>query len=219
MDEIEKELFNKTYKNRDFHTRIVTIERKLFGKIYDVDDYSTRMDRIKEKMNIGRSIASSKDDVFEDYTEKERNRLFGTPPATVWDNMEALRKYPEKVKVITSGGALREQIINSFREAALLRWKIELIARILPELRDVVRKAKKIDSEFVTDQDAYAWNKIFHLRAELAKDSIDEKSLFTRLINALNSGKYDKAAKLQVEIYEKIEELKTLYDSYEKNMI
>ncbi len=47
VDEIENKLFGTTYKNRDFHTRIVTIERKLFGKIYDVDDYSTRMDRIK----------------------------------------------------------------------------------------------------------------------------------------------------------------------------
>ena len=47
VDEIEQKLFGTTYKNRDFHTRIVTIERKLFGKIYDVDDYSTRMDRIK----------------------------------------------------------------------------------------------------------------------------------------------------------------------------
>ncbi len=47
VDEIEKKLFGTTYRNRDFHTRIVTIERKLFGKIYDVEDYSTRMDRIK----------------------------------------------------------------------------------------------------------------------------------------------------------------------------
>ena len=59
VDEIEKELFKTTYKNRDFHTRIVTIEKKLFGKIYDVDDYSTRMDRIKEKMHPGSTIASS----------------------------------------------------------------------------------------------------------------------------------------------------------------
>ncbi len=50
VDEIEKKLFNKTFKERDFHTRIVTIERKLFGKIYDVDDYSTRMDRIKAEV-------------------------------------------------------------------------------------------------------------------------------------------------------------------------
>jgi len=50
VEEIEKQLFNTTYKNRDFHTRIVTIEKKLFGKIYDVDDYSKRMERIKAKM-------------------------------------------------------------------------------------------------------------------------------------------------------------------------
>ncbi len=50
VDEIEMKLFNQTYKNRDFHTRIVTIERKLFGKIYDVEDYSKRMDRIKAEV-------------------------------------------------------------------------------------------------------------------------------------------------------------------------
>lgn len=50
VDEIEMKIFNQTFKNRDFHTRIVTIERKLFGKIYDVEDYSTRMDRIKAEV-------------------------------------------------------------------------------------------------------------------------------------------------------------------------
>ena len=161
----------------------------------------------------------SEEDVYEAYTDEERNRLFGHPPKTVWENLVALEKYPEKVEVISRGGALQEKIINSFREAALLRWKTEWIARILPELRTLVRKAKKIDSTFVTDQDAYNWNKIFILRAELAKDSIDEKSLFTRTINALNDGNFDLASNLQVEIYDKIEELKALYDAYEKNII
>ncbi|MBQ6759163.1 MAG: glutamine synthetase, partial [Selenomonadaceae bacterium] len=116
-------------------------------------------------------------------------------------------------------GALQERIINAFKDGALLRWKTELIARILPELRGIVRKAKKIDADFVTDLDAYNWNKIFLLRAALAKDSIDDKSLFTRLITALNAGEYEAASRLQVEIYAKIEELKALYDAYEKNII
>ncbi len=161
----------------------------------------------------------SEEDVFEDYTEKERNLLFGEPPATVWENMEAFNKYPDKVKIISCGGALHERIITAFRDGALLRWKIELISRILPEMREIVRRAKKIDAPFVTDQDAYNWNKILMLRIELAKDSIDEKSLFTRLINALHAGKYESASKIQVEIYKKIEELKILYDAYEKNII
>ena len=133
--------------------------------------------------------------------------------------MTAFEKYPDKVKIISSGEALQEKIIESFREGALLRWKTELISRILPELRTIVRKAQKIDSNFVTDKDAYNWNKIFNLRAELAKDSIDNDSLFTRLINSLIAGNYDEASKLQIEIYNKIEELKALYDAYEKNMI
>ncbi len=61
VDEIEMKLFNQTYKNRDFHTRIVTIERKLFGKIYDIEDYSTRMDRIKAEV-LPQTLARNYDD-------------------------------------------------------------------------------------------------------------------------------------------------------------
>ncbi|SDG44504.1 glutamine synthetase [Selenomonas sp. WCT3] len=161
----------------------------------------------------------SEKDVFEDYTEEERDRLFGAPPATVWENMQNFENYPEKKAVVTSGGALNDQIINAFRDGALIRWKTELIARIIPENRDIVRKAREIKSDFVTDQDSYNWNKINGIRTYLAKDSIDEKSLFTLLINALNEGDYATASGLQVEMYDKVEELKALYDSYSKNMI
>ena len=161
----------------------------------------------------------SEKDVFEDYTADERNAMFGAPPATVWENMEAFEKYPSKVKVITAGGALRPQIIKSFREGALLRWKTEIIARILPEMRDIVRKAQLIESPYRTDQDSYNWNKLKAAREFLAKDSIDKKSLFTRLTNALNSGDFATASKLQIEMYDKIEELKQLYDEYVKNNI
>ena len=160
----------------------------------------------------------SEEDVFEDYTAEERDRLFGAPPATVWENMLAFDTYPDKLKVITAGGALRPQIVDAFKAGALLRWKIELIARILPEMRKIVRTTVKIESKYRTDLDSYNWNKIKTLRALLAKDSIDELSLFTQLINALNDGKYNEASKLQVDIYTKVEELKALYDSYEKNM-
>ncbi len=158
-------------------------------------------------------------DVFEDYTERERDRLFGAPPSTVWENMQGFENHPEKVEAITAGGALREQIIDAFKAGALLRWKTELISRIIPENRDIVRKAREVQTDFVTDQDSYNWNKINGIRSYLAKDSIDEKSLFTLLIKALNEGDYAAASGLQVEMYDKIEELKVLYDAYTKNMI
>ena len=49
--------------------------------------------------------------------------------------------------------------------------------------------------------------------------SIDNKSLFTQLINALNSGDFATASSLQVEMYDKMEELKELYATYRNNMI
>lgn len=161
----------------------------------------------------------SEENVFEDYTQEERDRLFGKPPATVWENMENLKKYPEKLAVITAGGALTQQIIDSFVLGELKRWKMELISRIIPENRETVRKAKEIENNFVTDQDSYNWTQINVLRCDLAKDYIEKKSLFTRLENALLSGDYETASLLQVEMYDKVEMLKKLYSSYKKNMI
>ena len=74
-------------------------------------------------------------------------------------------------------------------------------------MRNIVRKAHRIETDFRTDQDSYNWNKIKDCREYLAKDSIDKKSLFTRLSNALKSEDFATASKLQVEMYDKVEEL------------
>ena len=161
----------------------------------------------------------SEKDVFEDYTEEERNRLFGAPPATVWENLSGLDNYPEKRAAVCAAGAFTDAIIEAFKAGALVRWQTELISRIIPENRDIVRACKEIVSDYVTDQDSYNWNKINGLRCYLAKDSIDEKSLFTLLKTALLEGDYETASGLQVEMYDKMEELKALYDAYQKNMI
>ncbi|WP_286035023.1 glutamine synthetase [Megamonas hypermegale] len=161
----------------------------------------------------------AEDDVFEDYTEEERNQRFGVHPATVWENLSNLSNYPEKRKVLTASGALRDQIIDAFVDGELIRWKTELISRIIPENRALISKFKEIKSAYVTDEDSYNWNKINRYRYYLAKDSIDQKSLFTQLIKALNSDDFATASSLQVEMYDKMEELKALYASYKDNMI
>ena len=161
----------------------------------------------------------AEDDVFEDYTEEERNQRFGVHPATVWENLSNLSNYPEKRKVLTASGALRDQIIDAFVGGELIRWKTELISRIIPENRALISKFKEIKSAYVTDEDSYNWNKINRYRYYLAKDSIDQKSLFTQLIKALNSDDFATASSLQVEMYDKMEELKALYAAYKDNMI
>jgi len=161
----------------------------------------------------------SEEDVFEDYTEEERSSLFGVHPATVWENMTAMESHPDKKAVLTAGGALRTEIIEAFVAGALLRWKTEILSRIMPENLSIVRACKEFEADYTTDQDCYMWNKVNELRCYLAKDSLEEKCLFTLLTEALEEEDYATASGLQVEMYDKVQELKALYAAYKKNII
>jgi len=162
----------------------------------------------------------SEHDVFEDYEEEERNRLFSKPPATVWENMENLKKYPVKTEVIKAGNILRQEIIDAFVAGSLIRWSTELLKRIIPENLAIVRECKCLHTaETSVDLDLYHWKKIISLRLLLAKDTVASSAIFTRLTDALLAGDYDVASALQIEMYDTVEELKTLYAQYKRNII
>lgn len=162
----------------------------------------------------------TEDDVFEDFTEEERSKLFGEPPATVWENLKAFDQYPEKVAVLTQGNILRREYIESFRQGALIRWTTELLNRLIPEYYQAVVEMKKLHRpESSTDCDLALWHKIQVLRARLAKDSFEEKSLFTSIRKAVAAGDYDAASDLKLEMCAVMEELKALYHDYKQNII
>ncbi|AJQ28060.1 glutamine synthetase [Pelosinus fermentans] len=162
----------------------------------------------------------SEHDVFEDYEEDERNRLFGKPPATVWENMENLKKFPAKTEVIKAGNILRQEILDAFVAGALIRWSTELLKRIIPENLAIVKAAKSLhDADSAVDYDLYLWDKVNSLRVELAKDTVAQKSIFTRVNDAVAAGDYDTVSALQIEMYGKVEELKIAYAKYKRNII
>jgi glutamine synthetase len=162
----------------------------------------------------------SEHDVFEDYDEEERNRLFSKPPATVWENMANLKKYPEKTEVIKAGNIIRQETIDAFVAGALIRWTTEIVKRIIPENLSIVRESKCLHSaETAVDLDLVNWKKINALRLFLAKDTVASNGIFTRLNDAIASGDYDTASALQVEMYSNVEELKALYVQYKRNII
>lgn len=162
----------------------------------------------------------TEDDVFEDFTAEERARLFGKPPATVWENLQAFEEYPEKVEVLTQGNVMKPQFIESFKQGALIRWKTELLSRLLPEYYQAVVEMKRLhDQETCTDGDLAMWHKIQVLRTKLAKDSFDEQSMFTSFRRAAAANDYDALSKLQLQMAVAIHELKILYHDYKQNII
>lgn len=162
----------------------------------------------------------SEHDVFDDYSEEERNRLFSKPPATVWENMQSINKYPEKVTTLSAGNIFRPELIQAFVAGALHRWKTELLNRIIPENLSIVKEAKPLhDADSASDLDLSHWDKINSLRIYLAKDHLSQLSLFTRIKEAIQAGDFDAASEMQIEMADKVDALKSLYRDYKKNMI
>jgi len=158
----------------------------------------------------------SEEDVFAAHNQEERNRLFGVPPATVWEAIANLEKFPAKVAVLTEGGVFTPKLIKSYSLAMLNQWMIELSDRILPEYAEEIRAIVPFNND--NPLDAARWRRIDALRSALMKDRMDYTSLFTRLRQAITARKYELISQLQLEIERRMKELKQLYLEYKRNL-
>ena len=162
----------------------------------------------------------AEDNVFEDFTEEERDHLFGKAPATVWENLTSFEKYPEKLEIFKDGDVMREIVLQSYHEQILSQWKTELHDRIIPDTMNFIRSCKQLhDLDDFSDYDIKNWLEIDKIRHEIAKDTITEKCLLTRAKAALDEGQYDLASQLQLEIQQKVSLLSNLYIRYKKNLL
>jgi glutamine synthetase len=163
----------------------------------------------------------SEKDVFEEYTQEERERLFGRAPATVWENLQAFHKYPDKLKVLLNNETVIDEItLESYEEAIMAAWATELQNRIIPNTMALVRECRKLHADHeCTDFDMLNWKRIQELRIYLGQDEVINKSLLTRIKLALDGKNYDEASGLQVEMQVKVQELINTYIVYKKNLL
>ena len=157
--------------------------------------------------------------VFDDFSQDERDTLFGRAPATVWENITALERFPEKTEIFKKGGVLTDLTLDSYKEQITNQWRTEVHDRIIPSRMDTIRNCKKIhDDEYANDLDDANWEGIEELRRELGKDNLYNKCLLTQVKEALDSGNYEEASKLQLLIQDKVSELMDKYAAYTKNI-
>lgn len=163
----------------------------------------------------------SEKDVFDEYAQEERERLFGKAPATVWENVQAFHKYPDKLKVLLNKEDVIDRVtLESYEEATIAAWATELHNRIIPNTMAIVRECQKLHADHdCTDFDMVNWKTIQGLRVYLGQDEIVKKSLLTRIKLALDGENYDEASALQIEMQEKVKELVDTYIEYKKNLL
>lgn len=182
-----------------------------------VAELSKEVGEPADYLDTNRAYRSEKD-VFEDYTQEERNQMFGVAPATVWENILGYKNNPQLVETLAQGDGFSKDLMESFIASILKRWKLVLAHRIIPNNLQVIREMVAIHTDTNNSVDDKRYAEVNELRLYLAKDSDERTSLFTRLIDALVSGDYDTASKLQIEMNDKMEELEEKYANYSKNI-
>ncbi|QSX05090.1 glutamine synthetase [Sedimentibacter sp. zth1] len=158
------------------------------------------------------------ENVFEHYTAKQREELFGVAPETVWENLDAFNKCTIKQNVLKYENVFSDDIINSFMLVALDKWVNELKGRIISNNANTLRKFVKLHTENDCDLDVVNWENILHLKTKLMKDNMHKKSIFTQLIESLDNKNYNKASELQKTMNIKMTEIRLLYSLYKRNI-
>ena len=163
----------------------------------------------------------SENNIFSDYTQEERDKLFGRAPATVWENLKALDDYPEKMAVIKEGGIIDDLTLASYKEQVLSQWKTELHDRIIPEHMNTIRNCRPLHDagDLYSEYDQEKWEEINSLRHEIGKNTENRVSLLSETKKALDDEDYDKASQLQLIVQEKIANLLDMYNEYKKNIM
>ncbi len=161
----------------------------------------------------------SERDVFDEYTEDERDQFFGKAPQTVWENIRAFDIYPEKLDIFKRDDVMTDTTLASYREAVISQWETELHGRIIPETMDILRECSRAhDDEDCVDYDRQCWERISRLRDHLGRNTIDETCLLTQINEALDAKDYETASALQTEMQAEVERLIGMYLAYRKNL-
>ncbi len=162
----------------------------------------------------------SEDDVFEKFSEEDREKLFGVAPRTVWENLKSFEQCEEKKKILLRNDVMSETCIESYKKAILDMWATELRSRLIPQNRDKIRNYKVLHEDLqFTDYDQYYWREITLLKNELGKNTLGKPSLMSNIVDCLKDGDYDKASELQLEMAKKMQEIDNYYTQYKNNII
>ncbi len=158
----------------------------------------------------------SEADVFEHFTQEERDRQFGNPPATVYETLRRLDQDASGRAVLMEGGVFDDRLINSYAMAMRSRWLLELTERLLPANATIVRESRRLhggEGETVVDS---RWLEVQALRTQLLQGDLDSLPLFQRIREAVERQDDAAVSRLQLEMAGLLVDLRRRYAAYER---
>jgi glutamine synthetase len=163
----------------------------------------------------------SESNIYTDYTSEEREKLFGSAPANVWQCFKAWGENgfdPEKVRLITGGDHVMEMILRSYREQMVMKWTMEYHDRYIPNNMEVLRGCVRLHEDDNNEYDHNNWQRISYLKNMIGHEEKDRPSLLMQARTAIEMINYEELSRLEIEIEERLEELRDVYNQYRMNI-
>jgi glutamine synthetase len=163
----------------------------------------------------------SERNIYTDYSPDERERLFGRAPNNVWECFKAwgVGCYDtEAVRLITGGDRTMEMILRSYREQMILKWTMEYHDRYIENTMEILRGCVRLHEDDSNVYDRDNWNRINYLKNLIGHEEEGRASLLMQARNAIDGNDYEELSRLEIEIEEKLEELREVYNKYLRNI-
>ena len=160
--------------------------------------------------------------LFTEFTAEEREKLFGRAPSNVWEGFMSWGDgvFDRKtVDLITFGDEAAVSTLRSYREQMILKWWMEYHDRYIQNTMDFLRSCVKIHEDDKNEYDASNWLKSAELKSLIGREENGRDSLLMQARKAIDESDYAGLSRLELEIEEKLEELREVYGRYRRNKL
>ena len=160
--------------------------------------------------------------LFTEFTAEEREKLFGKAPANVWEGFMSWGDgvFDRKaVDLITFGNEAAVSTLRSYREQMILKWWMEYHDRYIQNTMDFLRSCVKLHEDDGNEYDASNWAKSAELKSLIGREENGRDSLLMQARKAIDESDYAGLSRLELEIEEKLEELREVYGKYRRNIL
>ena len=163
----------------------------------------------------------SERNIYTDYTREEREKLFGEPPANVWQCFSAWGGQADPLSntdLITCGDETMKMILRSYREQMILKWSMEYHDRYIENTMEYLRSCIRLHDDDTNEYDSQNWRQIAELKDLIGHEVNGRSSLLMKARQAIDAVDYEELSRLEIMIEEKLEELREAYNKYRRNI-
>lgn len=160
--------------------------------------------------------------IYTEFTPEEREKLFGKAPANVWESFLNWGDgcfEEDRVKLITGGDSTMSMILRSYRAQMLYKWMMEYHDRYIVNTMDFLRSCVRMHSDDTNEYDAANWKRCAQLKEQVGQEIGGRASLLMQARIAIDNNDCAELSRLELEIEEKLDELRETYVRYRRNIL